>query len=510
MRFFPLLLSLFIAACAPAAEQSQAYADGAVVRLSGSDARSLDPQMVADVSSNQIATDQFEGLTRMDVAGQPEPGLASKWQVSDDGLIWDFALRPDILFSDGTPITGEVFVRALERIRAPDSGSPHVALFDVIDRIELPNANIVRVILKDPFPQLPALLCYPAMAALPFHIIDSEGDKWTSQRPMVTSSAYRLTDWKLAQAITLEANPRWHGGAPKTDKIIWQPMENAQSAMRLMLAGGGDTSNNFPANRLNWLKENHGDLLRLTDALGTYYFIFNLRKPPFDDLRVRRALSMTVDRTWIAKDMIAAGNDPAYGFVPPALSGERLLPPKTSMAERRREARRLLAEAGYNVDNPLQFEIRFNTSPEHRRVATSVTTMWREIGVEAKLLNSEAGLHFDALRRGEFSLARIGWIADLPAPENFLYIHTQGAGLQNYSGYASPDYEAALARALKEQDAEKRAALMRAAEAILLADAPLIPIYYYTSRNLVQPNIGGWENNIADTHPSRYLYRKTQ
>ena len=511
IRFlFLICLCLAAPGCTSAADTVTRSDDDAIIRLSGSDARSLDPQMVADLSSIEIATDQFEGLTRPNGLGEPEPGLASDWTVSENGLVWDFTLRPDLTFSDGEPITPDIFAKALARTRDEAGGSPHAALFAAIDRIESPRPGVVRVILEQPFPQLPALLVHPAMAALPFHVIEKIGDAWTAQRPLVTSGAYRLTDWKLAQQITLESNPNWHGGKPRTAKIIWRPIEDAQSAMRLMLAGGGDISGSFPASRLKWLQDNYSDLVHVSDSLGTYYFVFNMRAPPFDDVRVRRALSIAVDREWIARDMIAADNAPAYGFVPPALRGGALPPLPGNMKARQRQARALLKQAGYDDSNPLRFEIRFNSSPEHRRTAIAMATMWREIGVDAQLLNSEASLHFDALRRADFAMARSGWIADLPAPENFLSIYTIAAGPQNYPGYANPEYETALKVALAEQDAEKRAAFMRRAEQILLADVPFIPLYYYNSRSLVQTDIVGWTANISGAHPSRLIYRKPQ
>jgi peptide/nickel transport system substrate-binding protein/oligopeptide transport system substrate-binding protein len=289
-------------------------------------------------------------------------------------------------------------------------------------------------------------------------------------------------------------------------------MDNINSAMRLVLAGGAHIGSDYPPARHHWLKAQYPKLVRSHPYLGSYYFAFNTRKPPFDDARVRQALSMAIDRGWMARKMVDAGNEPAWGLLPASLRGGQPYIPdwaEWNPLKRMAEARSLLRRAGYGPKNPLRFEIRFNSSTEHRRAAVAMATMWRELGVEAKLLNSEASLHFDSLKRADFQFARSGWIADLPAPENFLAVHRSDTGIQNYSGYANPAYDAALDAALAEPEPKARVALMRRAEAILMADMPIIPLYYYSSRALVRPNVTGWRDNDAHVHPSRTLGLKT-
>jgi oligopeptide transport system substrate-binding protein len=513
MRFICLCLLLLLSSCGSDVVPTVPRSNDTIIRLSESEARGLDPQIASDLSSIRMAADQFEGLTRFNAGGMAVAGLAERWQISPDGRIWTFTLRPNLQFSDETKIEGGIFVKALARIRNEKTGSPHTSLFAVIQSIDTPNADVVIVRLNNPFPQLPALLAHPAMAALPFHLIEAKGDAWTAARPLVTSGPYRLTNWRLNQQMTLSANPAWHGGKPEAHTVIWQPMDNVQSGMRLMLAGGADISTEFPANRTQWLRQRYPKLVHGTGFLATYYFAFNTRRPPFDDARVRRALSMAVDRKWMAEKMIAAGNEPAWGLLPPGLGGDSFRSSKAMRpvwsewpkAKRLADARSLLTQAGYGKGRPLRLEIRLNSSAEHRRAAAAMATMWREIGVEASLLNSEASLHFDSLKRGDFELARSGWVADLPAPENFLAVHRSDAGAQNYSGYANPAYDKALDDALADPDPARRAVKMRAAEAILIGDAPILPLYFYVSRALVQPDVTGWQDNIGNIHPSYTL-----
>ncbi len=503
----PLLLSL-LCACSSGAPTGAVGETDTLIRLSDADARGLDPQIISDIASVRIASDLFEGLTRFDADGKAEAGLSESWTISADGKVWTFRLHDGLNFSDETALTAQVFAAAFARINDEASGSPHGSLFGVIERVEAPDPQTVVIRLKNPFPELPALLAHPAMAALPFHRITAVGDKWTADRPLVTSGAYRLTGWKLNQQLRLEANPRWHSGRPVTPKLIWRPMDNMNASMRLVLAGGAHIGSDYPPARHHWLKAQYADLVHSHPYLGTYYFAFNTRKPPFDDARVRRALSMAIDRDWLARKMVDAGNEPAWGLLPKSMGANAIYRPEWadwSQAKRLTAARRLLSEAGYGRNRPLSFEIRFNSSTEHRRAAVAMATMWRELGVEAKLLNSEASLHFDSLKRADFQFARSGWVADMPAPENFLSVHRSDTGAQNYSGYANPVYDAALDAAQAEANPVTRVALMRRAEAILMQDMPIIPLYYYSSRALVRPNVSGWRDNDAHTHPSRTL-----
>ncbi|WP_339693709.1 peptide ABC transporter substrate-binding protein [uncultured Parasphingorhabdus sp.] len=479
-----------------------------IVRLSDSEIKGLDPQKISDLSSLRVAADQFEGLTRLDAKGNAEPGLASKWQISHDGLTWTFALRRNLRFSDGTNFDASLFPALLQRLRAPDTAAAAKALFGNIMAMAAPDTNRVVVTLASPDPSLPALLAHPAMAALPLHRIRDIGDKWTSDRPMIASGPYRLTEWKLNDHARLERNPAWHGGGAPTATIIWKPMDDSLSAMRLFLSGGADIAADYPASRHQWLKEKHPTAAHSVPYLGSYYFAFNTRAPPFDDRRVRTALSMAVEREWIADKVIGIGNIPAWELLPPGLAGEK--PAKPAWADwprekRLQEASALLDAAGFGPDNPLRFEIRFNSSAEHRRVSVAMAAMWKPLGVEASLFNSEAALHFAALRQHDFALSRSGWIADLPTPENFLLVHQQANGGGNYSGYDNPDYDRILAQAIAEPDPRQRQKLMRDAEAILIADMPILPLYFYVTRSLVAPRIAGWEDNISNVHPSRTL-----
>ena len=501
---------------------------GVLVRLGSDEVQSLDPHKVSTVEDVRVASELFEGLTRYTAAGDIEPGLAESWTVSNDGLVWQFTLKPDLHFSDGAPLTARDVVASFQRLLAPTTAAPNANLFYAIEGAEAvatgkaPPERLavdargergLEIRLTRPFPAFAELLAHPAASALPARLLETHGDGWVRQRPLVGSGPFRLKEWRLHSALKLERNPFYHDAANVAlAGVTYRPVQDDQTALRLFRAGSADVLTDFPARDLPLLRRHVPRAIHIAPYRGSYYFAFNTRHPPFDDVRVRRALAMTVDREILVNKVIGLGQPVAWGVVPPGLAGygPAVLPGYARWPKQKRlaEAQRLLAAAGYGPKRPLVFEIRYNTDVEHRRVALALSQMWKPLGVIARLANTEAAVHFSSLKAGDFTMARSGWIADYAGAESFLSVFLSDAGPINYPGYQNPGFDARVQEALALADPAARTAALRSAEAMLVEDVPVLPLYHYVSKALVNPAVEGWIDNIANAHPSRTLRLK--
>ena len=502
---------------------SPVLAQTTLVRGNVMDPASLDPHRLNTVYEANIAQDLFEGLIVPGAAGQPVPGLAETWTVSADGLIWTFTLRPGLAWSDGAPLTSADVVGSLRRLMDPATASQYPYLLYGIANaqavntgqvpveslsVSAPDDQTVVITLSNPVPYLPELLSNAFAAVVPLHVIAEHGNGWTAPDVIVSNGAYILEDWRPQDRVVLARNDTFHAAdSVAVERIVYLPTEDQASALAMFRAGELDTSMEFPTARTAWLLENLPDETKITPALATYYFTFNTTRPPLDDVRVRRALSLAIDRATLANRVLRAGETPSTGLVPPQTADYASpAPPLLEPAEARRQARALLAEAGYGPDNPLRLSLSLSSAEDRRRAASAIAAMWQPLGVELALDNTEGRVLFARLRTGDFDIGYSAWVADVNDAGNFLAILSSSAVNSNYARYDSAAYDGLLTRAAATSDAATRARLLAEAERVLLADAPIAPLYISVHKNLVARHVGGWQANARDVHPSRYLF----
>ncbi len=485
---------------------------------------SLDPHYVSGTWENRIVGDMFLGLTTEGPDGTTVAGAAESWTVSEDGLVYIFKIR-DHVWSDGTPVTADDFVFALRRILAPETAAEYASLLYTVRGAEEVNSGkaapetlgvravddrTLEIRLAGPAPYFLGQLTHYTAYPVPKHVVEKHGRDWIKKQNIVSNGAYVLDEWVPNSHVKLSKNPRFYDAASvRIDTVILYPQEDRTAVQKRFRAGEIDIATDFASDQIDWLKANLSAETRIAPYLGIYYYPINTRKPPFDDKRVRQALSMAIDRETIVDKVMKTGEIAAYSFVPPGTLNydEPSYASFKGMGpdERVEKAKALLAEAGFGPGKPLKFQLRYNTSENHKRIAVAIAAMWKKIGVEAELFNSEVKVHYADLKQGNFDVARAGWIADYNDPQNFLYLLETKTGANNYGGYSVKAFDDLMEQASRTADLRARAKLMARAEAIAMEDQPVMPIYYYVSKNLVARHVKGWVDTTNDIHRWRYL-----
>ena len=517
---------LLAGVCALPIMATSASAEVVYNRGNSGEPETLDQHKTSTTYEAHILRDLYEGLVSYAANGKIIPGAAESWTVSEDGLVYTFKLRENGKWSNGDPVTAHDFVYSLQRIQNPETGAKYANILypvknaEKVNKSELDPAELgakalddttLEITLEAATPYFLELLAH--QTGLPVHkaTVEKVGSDFVQPENFVSNGAFTLVEFVPNGHLKITKNPHFHdAGNVQIDTVVFYPTEDRGAALRRFQAGELHTNDDAPTEQIDFMKKELGDRFRVTPYLGTYYYALRADKEKLKDLRVRKALSMAIDREFIAEEIWGDTMVAGYSFVPPGIGnyGEPAYADYKDMDQLDREdaAMALLAEAGYSESNPLEIEIRYNTSENHKNTAVAIADMWKPIGVKTTLLNTDVKTHYAHLRdKGDFDVARAGWIGDYSDPQNFLFLVESDNDGFNYANYNNPDYDALMDKAAATVDLDERAIILLEAEKIFMRDLPFIPLMYYGSMNLVSEKVSGWEDNLLDVHPTRWL-----
>ncbi len=524
-----LSVSLFLLACGSGESNVvQGNRDGILHFGNGTEPQGLDPHVVTGIPESHIIHALFEGLTvKNPYTLESEPGVAQSWDVSADGLTITFHLNPKARWSNGDPMTAEDYVWSWRRALSPAMGNQYAyMLYPVVNAeafatgklddfaavgVKALNEHTLQVQLNAPTPYFIQLMDHDSTFAVHRPTIEQHGKAtdrftpWTRVENIVGNGPFRLTDWQLNRRITVAKSATyWDRDRVQLNGIVFYPTENISSEERMFRVGQLHYTQAIPLNKIPVYRAMDDSPYVNAPYLGTYYYLLNINKPPLDDVRVRQALAMTVDRERLNNTVLHGSTLPAYGITPPGTLGYE--PPKVFDYDVQR-ARQLLAEAGYPDGTGWPgLELTYNTSESHLKIAVALQQMWKDaINIDVTLANQEWKVYLDSVDQMNFQMARRGWIGDYVDPNNFLDLFLCGGG-NNNTGFCDPRYDDLIKQqAPRATSREERYAIFSAAETLLMEQMPIIPIYTYTSNHLIHPSVQGMPSNLMDVVNVKYV-----
>ena len=493
----------------------------------GTEPAGIDPHVVTGVTEHNILTALFEGLVSENpIDLHPEPGVAESWEISEDGRTYTFHLRDNARWSNGDPVRARDFVYSFRRILSPGLGAEYAYMLyplrngkafntgKIDDFSEVgvkADGDLTLIIeLENPTPYFLELLNHASWWPVhpptieKFGEIDERGTLWTRPGNIVTNGAFTLKDWKINKHLVVEKNPLyWDAQEVELKEIHFLPIDSIDAEERAFRTGHIHLTETIPLHRIDYYRENRPELIRFDPYLGTYYYRINTNVSPLGDKRVRLALAMTINREEITRYVLRGGQKPAYHYTPPDTNGYTS---RSRFEYDVKRARELLAEAGFPGGRGFpELEILYNTSEAHRSIAVAIQQMWNKaLNIKVKLLNEEWKVYLASVTNGDFQISRAGWIGDYNDPNTFLDMWLIGGG-NNSTGWSNSEYDKLIELAGRTIDARERFEYFQQAEAILMDEMPIIPIYFYVSNLLIQPSVKGWHPTILDHHPYKFV-----
>ena len=522
----PLLAGLLLTSCGRSFPDASVPID--LTFLNGAEPETLDPALITGQPEGRLANALFEGLTSFNAAGKAIPGVAERWEISPDGRVYTFHLRPDARWSNGDRVTAGDFVRSWRRTLAPDSGSEYASQLFYLRNgrafnegkltdfsrvgVKAPDAGTVVVTLENPTSYFLDLCAFVTLQPVPVDTVLKFGDDWIKPGKLVGNGAFMLVDWRVNDRIVLRKNPHyWNRDHVAMRGIRVLPISKANTAFNFYAAGQADLMMDkglVPNQLLDRLKERPD--FHAAPFLGTYFLRFNCVRPPFKDARVRKAFALVTDKALLVKKITRAGEPPAGSLVPPGTAGYE---PPPGLERDVPRARALLAEAGYPGGKGFpRIGYLYSEGELNEGLAVELQGMFRrDLGVEVELRRQEWKVYLRSMSRLDFDLCRASWVGDYNDPNTFLSMFVTGDG-NNRTGWSNPHYDALIADAARELDRNRRFDLFRKAERLLVSEeAPICPLYFYVGIQFYDgTRLGGIEANLLDEHPLKTMFWKTR
>ncbi|KKO93874.1 peptide ABC transporter substrate-binding protein [Brucella melitensis] len=516
-----LLMGVCLLALAGAAS-----AEAVLNRGNDTDPATLDHHHTSTVAEGNVLRDLYDGLTIQDADGKAIPGVAKSWDISEDGTVYTFHLRDNAKWSNGDPVTAGDFQFTFRRLMDPKTAAGYASMLFIIKNaedaaagkkpvdqlgVEAVDDHTLKITLNSPAPYFLELLTHQTGFPLHQKSVEANGDKFTTPGKMVTNGAYMLESFTPNDKIVMKKNPYYYeADQVKIDKVNWIPFEDRASCMRRFEAKEVQICSDVPAEQMDYVKKNLSKEFRLAPYLGIYYV--DIKGEPSSKLRdprVRRAISLAADREFMADEVWRGVMLPAYSMVPPGIANYVKDAPKLDFAnedilDREDKAKELLKEAGVEP-NTLSVTLRYNTSENHKNTMAAFANMLKNIGINAKLDEVEGTTYFNYLQeKGMFDLTRDGWIGDYNDPNSFLELYTTG-NYFNYAEWSNKDYDALMDKSAVTTDLAERAKILAEAEEILLKEGAIVPLMYYSSTALVADRVQGYDDNLMNSHGTRWL-----
>jgi oligopeptide transport system substrate-binding protein len=508
---------LCLAACGPAEPRAD------LVFIQSAEPETIDPTIVSDQVSMRISSSLFEGLCRFNDRGKPEPGMAERWEVSEDRKTYVFHLRAGVKWTDGTPVTAHDFVESWIRALRPETGSDYTSLLHVVRGgkdftegkatdpasvgVRAIDESTLEIVLENPTPYFIDLCAFQTFAPVPMQAVEKHGTAWIKPAHIINNGAYLLESWRIDDRIRLKKNPAyWDAANVKMATVEVRPVQDANTALNFFHTGQCDLMMDkgmMPPTLVHKLKQQ--PWFHTGPFLGTWFIRINTTRPPFTDPRVRQAFALAMDKRRIVENITQLGETPAWGVTPPG-AGQNYQPPP-GLDYNPVKARELLAAAGFKDGRGFPLvEYLYIPLPIERNIAVELQAMWQKnLGVTVNLKKQEQKIWLSSMRSLDYHLCRSSWVGDYNDPSTFLDMFLAESG-NNRTGWKSSDYDGLMSAAAREPDLTKRNQIFAQAEKMLITDeAVVLPVYYYVGVQFYHDRLTGVQPNLIDDHPFRCM-----